>query len=41
MVGACDDLERNNLLNSNKKEITRIKIKIKIITAVLKNSKFY
>jgi hypothetical protein len=41
VAGIYDDSERNNLLNSNKKEIARTEIEIRIITSVLKNPKFY
>jgi hypothetical protein len=41
VTGIYDDSERNNLLNSDEKRITRMKIKIKFIMFVLKNPKFY
>jgi hypothetical protein len=41
VAAAYDDLKKNNLLNSNEKEIARAGIKIEIITFILKNSKFY
>jgi hypothetical protein len=36
-----DDLERNNLLNSNEEETARTEAEIEIIIFVLKNPKFY